>query len=87
MKQLYGLFDEQTGQQIPGAYTYAEIARIAGRTISTVMLADNSDYLIAGRYRVLPDPILEEWDKARERILYLTGRIDRYGNRHPKKNH
>lgn len=87
MKQLHGLYDEQTGQQIPGAYTYAEIARIAGRTCATVIRADDCGYLIAGRYKVLPDPMLEEWDKARERILYLTGRIDRYGNRHPKKNH
>lgn len=86
MKQLHGLFDEQTGQQIPGAYTYTEIARKAGRTISTVMLADNSGYLIAGRYRVLPDSILTEWDEAREKIPYLTGRIDKNGNRRYQKN-
>lgn len=87
MKQLHGLFDEQTGQQISGAYTYAEIARIAGRTCATVIRADDSGYLVAGRYRVLPDPILAEWDEAREKILYLTRRIDRNGNRHLKKNH
>ena len=87
MKQLHGLFDERAGQQIPGAYTYAEIARMAGRTISTVMLADDRGYLVAGRYRVLPDPILAEWDEAREKILYLPGRIDKNGNRHLKKNH
>lgn len=76
MNLLHGLYDEQMGQQVPGVYSYAEIGRMIGRSISAVKLADDEERLIAGRYRILPDPILEEWDKARFRILYLTGRID-----------
>lgn len=66
MKELHGLFDEQTGMKIPGAYTYAEIGRITGRSLSTVSQADDSGFLIAGRWMVLPDPFYEEWDAARE---------------------
>ena len=69
MRLLHGLYDEQTGQQVPGAYTYAEIGRMIGRSLSTVKMAEDMDYLVAGRYRILPDPILEEWDKTRLRIL------------------
>lgn len=87
MKELHGLYDEQTGQQIPGAYTYAEIARMAERTLPTVMRADDRNHLVAGRYRVLPDPLIAEWNEAREKILYLTGRIDKNGNRRLRKNH
>ena len=69
MNLLHGLYDEQTGQQVPGVYSYAEIGRMIGRSISAVKLADDEERLIAGRYRILPDPILEEWDKARLKIL------------------
>ena len=69
MQMLHGLYDEQIGQQVPGVYTYAEIGRMIGRSAPTVKIAEDMDYLVAGRYRVLPDPILEEWDKARFRIL------------------
>lgn len=86
MKELHGLFDEQTGKKIPGAYTYAEIGRITGRSLSTVSQADNSGFLIAGRWMVLPDPFFEEWDAAREKILYLAGRIDKNGNRISGRN-
>lgn len=69
MRLLHGLYDAQMGQQVPGAYTYTEIGKMIGRSLSSVMIAEDMDYLIAGRYRILPDPILEEWDKARFRIL------------------
>lgn len=84
MRLLHGLYDEQTGKQMPGAYTYAEIGRMIGRSLPTVKMAEDMDYLVAGRYRILPDPILEEWDKARFGILYLAGRVDEKG--HYKKN-
>ena len=58
MNLLHGLYDEQMGQQV------------TGRSISAVKLADDEERLIAGRYRILPDPILEEWDKARLKILH-----------------
>ena len=70
MNLLHGLYDEQMGQQVPGVYSYAEIGRMIGRSISAVKLADDEERLIAGRYRILPDPILEEWDKARLKILH-----------------
>ena len=70
MNLLHGLYDEQMGQQVTGVYSYAEIGRMIGRSISAVKLADDEERLIAGRYRILPDPILEEWDKARLKILH-----------------
>lgn len=78
MNLLHGLYDEQTGQQVPGVYSYAEIGRLIGRSVSAVKLADAEERLIAGRYRILPDPILEQWNEARFKILYLTGRIKRW---------
>ncbi len=69
MRLLHGLYDEQTGQQVPGAYTYAEIGRMIGRSRTAVKAAEDMEYLAAGRYRILPDPILAEWNKARFRIL------------------
>ena len=60
MNLLHGLYDEQTGQQVPG---------MIGRSISAVKLADDEERLIVGRYRILPDPILEEWNRARFQIL------------------
>lgn len=84
MNLLHTLYDEQTGQQVPGVYTYTEIGRMIGRSISAVKLADTEERLIAGHYRILPDPILEEWDKARFKILYLAGRSNEKG--YYKKN-
>ena len=56
MNLLHGLYDEQMGQQVTGVYSYAEIGRMIGRSISAVKLADDEERLIAGRYRILPDP-------------------------------
>lgn len=52
MNLLHGLYDEQMGQQVTGVYSYAEIGRMIGRSISAVKLADDEERLIA---RTLPD--------------------------------
>lgn len=75
---LHGLYDEQTGQQMPGAYSYAEIGKMIGRSYSAIKMAEEEEKLIARRYRILPDPILAEWDTARMKILKTAGRRKRW---------
>ena len=59
MNLLHGLYDEQMGQQVTGVYSYAEIGRMIGRSISAVKLADDEERLIAGRYRTIAEKIRE----------------------------
>ena len=47
MNLLHGLYDEQMGQQVTGVYSYAEIGRMIGRSISAVKLTADC--------RTLPD--------------------------------
>lgn len=81
MYLLHVVYDAQTGQQLPWPpLTYTEIGKRVERSATAVRAAEQEERLLAGRYRIYPDPIWDEWDKARKKILreFARGKVGAY---------